>query len=227
MSEFVVVRDFARPEPELVAALRAHPPALIADVLKAAGLRPSVLGPGIRPLDPAMRLCGPALTVAVHPADNLMMHAALAAARPGDVLVVDGQGDLSAALIGGILAAQAKATGIAGLVIDGAVRDVAEIAEAGLPAFCRGVTPIGPSRAHPGSVGVEIVCDGVDVAPGDLVVADRDGVLIVPAAALVGLAEKIAAKVAQEQARLAEIAAGHLVPEWLAAALAEAGVTQA
>jgi RraA family protein len=224
MAGYVVVRDFPRPAAEVFAALKSYPPALLSDVIKAPGAPRRVMDAAIRPLSADMVICGPALTVEAHPADNLMMHAALSVAKPGDVLVVNGGGDLSAALIGGILATQAKAAGIAGLVIDGAIRDVAEIVELGLAAFCRGVTPVGPTRAHPGRVGVPVVCGGVAVAPGDLVVADRDGVLIIPAAMGAGLAEKAAAKVEQEQLRLAEISAGKLVPGWLADALAKAGV---
>jgi RraA family protein len=169
----------------------------------------------IRRLTPGLTLCGPALTVEARPGDNLLMHAALAIAKPGDVLVVDGRGDMSCALAGGLMGRQAKLQGLAGWVVDGALRDIDELAEIGLPAFARGSCPGGPDKEGPGRVGVTITCGGQVVEPGDIIVGDADGVAVIPraiAAAAVGLAE---AKTAQENERRAEMETGRMVPDWL------------
>jgi RraA family protein len=127
-------------------------------------------------------VCGPAVTVRVRPGDNLMIHKALMMVERGDVLVVDGGADVTQALIGGLMRTTCIAKGLAGLVIDGAVRDLAEWAEAGMAVFARGHTSRGPTKDGPGEVNVPIVCAGLAVLPGDLVVADADGVVAVPAA---------------------------------------------
>lgn len=125
--------------------------------------------------------CGPAVTVRVRPGDNLMIHKALMMVEPGDVLVIDGSGDLSQALVGGLMRTTCVARGLAGLVIDGAVRDLVEWAEPGMPIFARGHTHRGPSKDGPGEINIPIACAGLVVQPGDLIVADADGVIAIPA----------------------------------------------
>ncbi|MBN9410657.1 MAG: RraA family protein [Burkholderiales bacterium] len=178
----------------------------------------------LRTLTPGLRLAGPALTVHVPAGDNLAIHAALSRARPGDVLVIDGQAHLERALMGGIMSTQAKAAGVAGVVIDGAMRDVAELPAIGLPAFACGVHPAGPHKAGPGRVGHPVHCAGVEVRPGDWIFGDDDGVVVVPAARREQIVAAAGAKLAREQARLAAIARGELVAAWLADALAAGGV---
>lgn len=126
-------------------------------------------------------LCGPALTVRVRPGDNLMIHKALQMCQPGDVLVVDGGGDISQALVGGLMRTTCVTRQLAGLVIDGAVRDLCEWAEDGMPIFARGHTHRGPSKDGPGEINVTVAVAGLPVSPGDLIVADADGVIAIPA----------------------------------------------
>jgi regulator of RNase E activity RraA len=122
-------------------------------------------------------LCGPALTVRVRPGDNLMIHKAMLMAQPGDVLVIDGGGDLTQALIGGLMRTTAVARQLGGFVIDGAIRDMLEWEEDGMPVFAKGNTHRGPSKDGPGEINVPIACAGMAVIPGDLVLGDADGVI--------------------------------------------------
>ncbi|WP_454690040.1 RraA family protein [Achromobacter aloeverae] len=126
-------------------------------------------------------ICGPAFTVRVRPGDNLMIHKALLMVQPGDVLVIDGGGDVTQALVGGLMRTTCVARKLAGLVIDGAVRDLVEWAEDGMPIWARGHTHRGPTKDGPGEINVPIVCAGMAVLPGDLIVADADGVIAVRA----------------------------------------------
>jgi regulator of RNase E activity RraA len=127
-------------------------------------------------------LCGPAVTVRVRPGDNLMIHKALMMVQPGDVLVIDGGADVTQALVGGLMRTTCIAKQLGGLVIDGAVRDLLEWAEEGMPIFARGHTHRGPSKDGPGEINIPISCAGMAVLPGDLIVGDADGVIAVPAA---------------------------------------------
>jgi regulator of RNase E activity RraA len=125
-------------------------------------------------------MCGPALTVRIRPGDNLMVHLALMMAEPGDVIVIDGGGDLSTAVIGGLMRTTAIARQVEGLVLDGALRDVMEWQEGGVSAYARGFNHRGPSKDGPGEVNVAIACAGMVVRPGDLVLGDADGVIVIP-----------------------------------------------
>jgi len=178
----------------------------------------------IKPLRPGWLLRGRALTVAVPAGDNLAIHAALALARPGDVLVIDGQGYADRALMGGIMCAQALATGIAGVVIDGAMRDAAELRAGGLPVFAAALSPAGPHKAGGGRVNHPIQCGGVTVAPGDWILGDDDGVVVFGAAESAALVAAAQAKGGLEARRMAAIARGELRPAWLDAALAGAEI---
>ena len=184
------------PDPELVEALRGVPTTIVSDCLGR-----TVGAVGLEPFhgDRSLTLCGVALTVRVRPGDNLMIHKALTLARPGDVIVVDGSGDVSHALVGGLMRLAALARGAAGFVIDGALRDVAEWAEAELPVFARGHSHRGPSKDGPGEINVPIACAGLAVAPGDLVLGDADGVVSVPSGRLPQLLEEVRGKLAEEE----------------------------
>ncbi|MBU6284758.1 MAG: RraA family protein [Betaproteobacteria bacterium] len=220
-SALVTVKtDFERVATEWVEKARQFPAAILADV---AGRRGGLSG-RIRALNPAMQLAGPAFTVEVRPGDNLMIHAALMLARPGDVLVVDGKGDLSCALTGGLMAAHAKAAGIAGFVIDGAVRDVAECAQGDFPIFAAGFNPNGPTKAVAGRIGSPISAGGIAIEPGDLVIGDADGVTVIPRHQVASVLAQAQAKVDAESARMAEIARGDLMPDFLNACLRHAGL---
>jgi RraA family protein len=132
---------------------------------------------GILPYHKGGQLIGTALTVKTRNGDNLAIHAALKIARRGDVIVVDGGGDISQALIGEIILTHAESIGIAGFVIDGAIRDVAAIRASELPCYARGVTHKGPYKNGPGSINVPVSIGGLVVHPGDLVVGDEDGIV--------------------------------------------------
>ncbi|MCS0583349.1 RraA family protein [Massilia pinisoli] len=216
-----VIRDIERIAPDLVARAAHYPSSILADV---AGRR-GALSSRIAPLSPTMRLAGPALTIDVRPGDNLMIHAAMALAKPGDVLVIDGKGDESCALMGEIMVSQCMAIGIAGIVVYGAVRDTEAIRALGFPMYAIGANPNGPTKLVPGRVNWPVSVGGVTVNPGDLVVADADGVVVVEPAkvpAVLQLAEK---KLADETARIDGIRSGkQLRPTWLDTALRKAGV---
>ena len=145
-------------------------------------------------------LCGPAVTVRVRPGDNLMIHKALMMVQPGDVLVIDGGGDVSQALVGGLMRTTCVARQLAGLVIDGAIRDLCEWAEDGMPVFARGHTHRGPSKDGPGEINVPVSCAGLAVLPGDLIVGDADGVIAVPAAEAADVLRRSQAHLAKEAA---------------------------
>lgn len=216
-----LIREFERVDAGIVSQAAQFPSSILADV---AGRRGALHG-RIAPLAPAMRFAGPALTVEVRPGDNLMIHAALAVARPGDVIVVDGKGDLTSALMGEIMSQQAVALGVVAVVIDGAVRDADAIRELGLPMFAAGLNPNGPTKNIAGRLNHPISIGGVTVRPGDLVVGDGDGVTVIErdkAAAMLPLA---AEKVAAETRRIADIKSRKaLRPGWLDGALRAAGV---
>ncbi|MCR5885230.1 RraA family protein [Rhizobacter sp. J219] len=216
-----VIKDIERVDAGVVEQAAKFPSSIFADV---AGRRGALHG-RISPLAPSMRLAGPALTVEVRPGDNLMIHAALALAKPGDVIVVDGKGDLSSALMGEIMCQQAAALGIAGVVIDGAVRDSEAIRELGFPMYAAGLNPNGPTKSVAGRVNHPVSIGGVTVNPGDLVVGDADGITVIErhkAAAMLPLA---AEKVAAETKRIADIKSRKaLRPAWLDGALRTAGV---
>ncbi|SFC57566.1 4-hydroxy-4-methyl-2-oxoglutarate aldolase [Cupriavidus sp. OV038] len=166
-----------------------------ATIHEAQGQRGAV-DPRIAPLDPTMRLAGPALTVDIRPGDNLMIHYALTKARPGDVLVVDAKAFVDAGPWGDVLTFAAQQIGIAGLVIDGAVRDASQIVEMGFPVFCRGLSIRGTNKHQPGKLNLPLILGGAAVRPGDIVVGDRDGLVIVAADEV---PEVIAASAAREQ----------------------------
>jgi RraA family protein len=216
-----VIRDFERVPADVVRRAADFASSILADV---AGRRGALHG-RIAPLAPTMRFAGPALTVEVRPGDNLMIHAALAIAQPGDVIVVDGKGDLTSALMGEIMCQQAARIGVAAVVIDGAVRDAEAIRSLGLPMYACGLNPNGPTKLVPGRLNLPISIGGVTIEPGDLVVGDGDGVTVIErakAASLLPLAEE---KVAAETKRIADIRSGKgLRAPWLEAALCAAGV---
>lgn len=215
-----ILREFERVSPALVRQASTFQAAILADVN---GRRGALHG-RVAALRPTMKLAGPALTVDVRPGDNLMIHAAMALAKPGDVLVIDGKGDQTAALMGTIMMTACRQLGIAGVVIDGAVRDSLEIEEMGFPVFCVGTNPNGPTKNVPGRIGQPITCGGVPVRSGDLVVADADGVVVIERERAEGLLPLAPRKVEDEAARIAQIKQGNTSAPWLAAALRAAGV---
>lgn len=215
-----IVRDFERVSSNLVQQASAFQPAILADV---AGRRGALHG-RIQALRHRMKLAGSALTVEVRPGDNLMIHAAIALAKPGDVLVIDGKGDQSAALMGTIMMNACRQVGIAGVVIDGAVRDSVEIDEMGFPVFSVGTNPNGPTKLASGRIGHPVSVGGVAVRSGDLVVGDADGVVVVEREKVEALLLAAQKKVEDEAARIDAIKQGNTAAKWLDAALRNAGV---
>jgi len=162
----------------LIERLRTVPAANIGDGMERLGL----LDSSVQAVWPGARVVGPAFTVWTRSGDNLFIHKALEECAAGDVIVVNGHGDLSRALIGELIGARAAAKGIAGFVIDGAVRDAEGLQGYGMPVFARAITPAGPYKNGPGRLQVPIAVGGVAVLPGDLIVGDGDGVAVIPKA---------------------------------------------
>jgi 4-hydroxy-4-methyl-2-oxoglutarate aldolase len=175
------------------AAFQAISPTTLADTLS----RDRVMDIGIRPLWAGMpRVAGPAYTVRCAPGDHLMVHAAIYRAAPGSVIVVE-SGDLNYALAGGNVCAVAQRHGVVAFVLDGLVRDLAESRERGFPIFGRGVIPMPGAKSKLGDLNVPVRCGGVEVSPGDIVVGDEEGIVVVPharAAEILAAAQKKAAK---------------------------------
>ena len=215
-----IIKDFERVAPEIVKKAAEYQPAILADV---AGRRGALHG-RIKALRPRMKLAGPAFTVEVRPGDNLMIHAALALAKPGDVLVVDGKGDQTSALMGTIMMTAARKLGLAGVVLDGAVRDSLEIDEMDYPVFSVGTNPNGPTKEVGGRIGHPISVGGVTVNPGDFIIGDGDGLVVVERNKIEALLPLAAAKVAAETKRMAQIAEGNTGAPWLIPSLVTAGV---
>ncbi|MEP7207214.1 MAG: RraA family protein [Casimicrobiaceae bacterium] len=214
-------RDFERVAPDIVKQASAYAASILADV---AGRRGTMDG-RIAPITPSMRMAGPAFTIEVRPGDNLMIHAGMAMARPGDVLVIDGKADRTCALMGAIMISACRKMGLAGAVLDAAVRDTEELATLGFPVYAVGANPNGPTKFVPGRINWPVSCGGCTVQPGDLVVGDADGVVVIEREKASSLLALAATKVTDERSRLADIAAGrNLRPKWLEGALRAAGV---
>lgn len=170
--------------------------------------RLNVVDAGIGPLWTGARIVGRAFTVMTAGGDNKAIHDALDHAGPGDVMVVNGQGATHRALIGELIASRAAAQGILGFIIDGAARDVSDLEEMRFPVFARAITPAGPYRNGPGYHQRPVAIGGVVICPGDLVVADADGVAVVPRESETKILARAAAKHAQELAQRNSITAG-------------------
>ncbi|HHY46137.1 MAG TPA: 4-carboxy-4-hydroxy-2-oxoadipate aldolase/oxaloacetate decarboxylase [Firmicutes bacterium] len=217
---FRFVEDIVRPPKEVVEGLGALPISNIADVMN----RFRVMDPAIKPLSPGTRVAGPAVTVMVRPADNLMLHKAIDLAKPGDVIVVDTGGNVNNAVWGELMTLAALKKGIAGLIVDGAVRDAEEDRRLGFPIFARAVTGRGGDKDGPGEVNFPISCGGVVVEPGDIVIGDDDGVVVVPSGNAEEVLNMARSKMALEVKRKEAIANGVIIPPWVDNVLKEKGI---
>jgi RraA family protein len=197
---FMIRLRFDRPAPALLEAFRAFESTDVSDMLN----RMYTMGASIHNVVNDEPLVGPACTVKIFPGDNLMVHKALDVAKPGDVVVVDTGGSMSAAVLGDLISNKAKHRGIAGFIIDGLVRDLPGVKECGLPIYAKGVTPFGPLHRGPGEINHAISCGGIVVHPGDIVTADASGVTVVP----IAFAHQILERLQQNAARLADYVAG-------------------
>ena len=172
---FRIRLDFDRPDPAMVEQFRQFQTPDISDILN----RMYAMNNGIHNITGSSSICGPACTVKVFPGDNLMVHKVLDVARPGDIVVVDAGGTKSNAVLGDLICTKARHRGIAAFVIDGLIRDLSDVRQVGIPVFACGETPIGPLHRGPGEINYPVSCGGIVVNPGDIIVGDLDGLVVV------------------------------------------------
>ena len=196
--------DFEKLSPETLEAWRAIPPAIVSDCMN----RTHYMAGAIKPLKPGLPLVGQARTVTGMVGDNGISHAAIALAEKGEVLVIDAGGHEDVAIWGAIMTHAAMARGIAGVVIDGANRDAAEIRELGFPCYSRAQVPSGPHKGFGGIIDGPISCGGCPVRPGDLIIGDDDGIAVVPLEWADDMLAASKEKLAQEEETMKAIAEG-------------------
>jgi 4-hydroxy-4-methyl-2-oxoglutarate aldolase len=206
MSEPVIVTDIARADPAIVDALAAFGSATVHEALGRIGYA----GARIRPIQQDSAISGSAITVLAAPGDNLMVHVAIEQALPGDVIVVVPTADSAYGFIGDLMATQMQTRGVRAYITTGGVRDTAELREMGFPVWTAYVSARGTVKEVAGSVNVPVVLDDAEVHPGDIVVADDDGVTIVPLARAAEALEASQARVARETANREKYRAGEI-----------------
>ena len=214
-----VKRPSRRPTAAQIAAFEGAMTGNVVDCMAGRG----AMDHTIKPHDPSIAVtCGPALTCVAYPADNLGVVAALHLAQPGDVIVCANDGYSTTAIVGDLVCGMMKNKGVAALVTDGMIRDQVGIEPWKLPIFCQGVTPNSPARTGPGSVGLQVTVAGVAVETGDMVVCDRDGVVIVPYAMIDHVATQLVALRAAEAEVEQKVKAGMTEPGYIADLMASA-----
>src|SRR5882724_3058167 len=202
---FRIFTDIPRPDDDLVEKFRGLAAANLADAMG----RFHFMDPQIQPRT-GLPLCGVAVTVSARPADNLMVHKAMEIAHAGDIIVVDTCGNTTSAVFGELMGTSAVAAKLGGIVVDGAIRDIATLALIGFPAFSRTVSAGGCDKDGPGEINVPISCGGTVVMPGDIVVGDLEGVVVVPREDAIEVLKLVTALKDRETKRIAEIAAGQV-----------------
>ncbi len=217
---FRVFTKIPRPATEVVEKLSRLETVYLTDAMNRFG----GMEENIRPVAPGMKVAGPAVTVRVRPGDNLMVYKAFEVAQPGDVLVIEARGYTSVAQWGDITSMIAKGLRLAGMVTDGALRDIKGMSDVGFPVFAKPcITPNGALRDGPGEVNVPVSVAGVPVLPGDVIVGDAHGVVVVPRRDAEAVFAKASSMAAAEQSKMREIREGHLIPEWLESTLRQKG----
>ncbi|MFD2671707.1 RraA family protein [Marinicrinis sediminis] len=208
-----------RPDRSLIDAFQDAATAHISDNMS----RLYAGGSGLRPYHATTRILGTAFTVKTRPGDNLLMHKALDMAEPGDVIVVDAGGDLTNAIAGEIMMRWAQKKGLAGFVIDGAIRDSGASCLQTFPVFARGITHRGPYKDGPGTINLPVTIGEMHVHPGDIIVGDEDGLIAIPKAEAEEMIRKLHAQQAKEEAIMRSIEEGTLDRSWVDQALTEKG----
>jgi regulator of RNase E activity RraA len=219
---FRIRTDVTRPDAELVAGFGAFDTPSISDRMN----RLYTMAPGIRNLtDEGLRILGPACTVKVYPGDNLMVHKALDVAQPGDVVVVDTSMSTMTAVLGDLVSTKARHRGLAGFVVDGLVRDLPAIRALGdFPVYARGVTPTGPLHRGPGEINYPVSAGGIVVEPGDIIVGDLSGVVVVPREIAVELLGRLQGLAVKESDYAAAVARGDFSNDWVDSLLEQSGL---
>jgi regulator of RNase E activity RraA len=219
---FRVRREFGSTDPAALARFGEFDTPRISDLMN----RLFTMSPDIKPMtDPGLRILGPACTVKIYPGDNLMVHKSLDLAQPGDVIVVDSSASTLTAVLGSLVSTKAKHRGIAGFVVDGLIRDLPAIVQLGdFPVFARGLTPIGPLHRGPGEINFPVSVGGIVVHPGDIIVGDENGVVVVPRDSVTDLLERLTARAALEAEYEVAVARGEFSNAWVDAILRDAGV---
>lgn len=217
---FRLKSSFDRLDPQLIDRFKEFDTPDVSDLLN----RMFAAVPAIHCLtSPEHKLVGPACTVKVHPADNLMVHKSLDVARPGDVVVIDAGGTSVNATLGNLVCAKAQHRGIAGFVIDGYVRDLPKILPLDFPVFARGATTTGPNHYGPGEINYPICCGGVVVNPGDVVVADAAGVVFVPHGHAAEMLDRLVEFAKRNRDYFAAIKQGNFSNQWVSDAIDQSG----
>ena len=217
-----IIRRISRADSAVIRMLGEQGVATVHEAQGRTGLMRSYM----RPIYPMARLAASAVTVSCQPGDNLMIHAAIEVCQPGDALVVTTTSESDDGMFGELLGTSCRAHGIVGLVIDAGVRDVADLTSMNFPVWSKAISAQGTVKASPGSVNVNVVCAGAIVHPGDVIVADQDGVVIVRRDAAAEVARLGSARVEKEQKSRERLRAGELGVDFygLRAKLAELGV---
>ncbi len=218
---FRIIRDIKRPSNDLLQKFNNMPTAFIGDTVN----RFFCVDSRIKMINKKSQLSmvGSAFTVRTRIADNLMVHKAIDMAKPGDVIVIDAEGNMNAAIFGDHMATMAMKKKFAGYVVDGCIRDVKEIEKMDFPVFAKGVNPRGPYKDGPGEINVPISCGGVVVRPGDIIVGDRDGVAVIPLEEAEIVLEKLKDIFKKEEETTKNIDEGTLDRAWVDEKLHEKG----